>query len=463
MKRLLIPFLVFLPFACSEDSAPAPKPVSVPLGPYKPFDVARESIGKTVNLEAVIPAMCYTKTGGLSNPCYVCHVESRSPNGMQDWELQEEYAFSDFAMTNRWTNLFRDRTEDIAAISDDEAIRWVRADNYTALFEAMKTAPTDYVGWKPDLDFSQGFDSDGFAQDGSDWRAFRFKPFPGTFWPSAGSTDDVMIRLDPAFRQDAHGAPSREIYKVNLALLELAIVGDPSNLSSPEKLTLSTGALSEDAAGIDLDGDGNVGGLVTMLRGLPTHYVGGARDIEITRYKFPVGTAFLHTVRYLDPDAPNFMSRRKKEVRYMRKARGLDKWDTQNAYDHEMNEKEEGRLPIFTGTPMGGVNNAFGWRLTGFIEDEGGRLRLQTEEEHRFCMGCHSTVGVTVDSTFSFARKVPGADGWRHQDLRGIPDAPSHGSTEPEFLTYVKRVQGGDEFRANDEFLARFFPGQGLA
>ena len=73
-------------------------------------------------------------------------------------------------------------------------------------------------------------------------------------------------------------------------------------------------------------------------------------------------------------------------------------------------------------------------------------------------MGCHSTIGVTVDHTFALARKVPGADGWRHQTLDGIPDVPQAGHSEPEVLTYFRRVQGGDEFRANGEILERFFP-----
>ena len=107
--------------------------------------------------------------------------------------------------------------------------------------------------------------------------------------------------------------------------------------------------------------------------------------------------------------------------------------------------------------------NDFGWQLQGFIEDARGRLRVQTEEETRFCMGCHSTIGVTVDQTFSFARKVPGTAGWRHQDLRGILDVPQAGHPEPEILTYFKRVGGGDGFRANTEILDRFFPTGALA
>src|SRR6185312_12067946 len=86
-----------------------------------------------------------------------------------------------------------------------------------------------------------------------------------------------------------------------------------------------------------------------------------------------------------------------------------------------------------------------------------------TDEEHRFCMGCHGTIGVTIDQVFSFARKVPGAGGWRTQDLRGLHDRPQVGHREPELVTYFSRVQGGDETRSNSELLARFFPTGTLA
>lgn len=114
-------------------------------------------------------------------------------------------------------------------------------------------------------------------------------------------------------------------------------------------------------------------------------------------------------------------------------------------------------MPLFAGSPKVGLQNDFGWQLQGFIEDKKGRLRLQTHEEHVFCMGCHSTIGATVDHTFTLARKVPGPEGWRHQDLRGIQDVPQAGQDEPEILTYFKRVKGGDEFRANTEVLDKFF------
>ncbi|MEM1452642.1 MAG: hypothetical protein AAGI22_26295 [Planctomycetota bacterium] len=123
--------------------------------------------------------------------------------------------------------------------------------------------------------------------------------------------------------------------------------------------------------------------------------------------------------------------------------------------------KDLGLVPVFSGGPDIGLTNDFGWRLLGYIEDEKGRLRVQTDEEARFCMGCHSAIGVTVDQTFTLARKVPGLDGWRTQDLRGIQDVPQVRHDRPEILTYLERVGGGDEFRANTEMLERFFDGEG--
>lgn len=53
------------------------------------------------NPEATVPSMCYTKTAGVSNPCWTCHTDSRSPNEQGDFGLQEQYSFSEFALTNR--------------------------------------------------------------------------------------------------------------------------------------------------------------------------------------------------------------------------------------------------------------------------------------------------------------------------------------------------------------------------
>ncbi|HEY5951282.1 MAG TPA: hypothetical protein VIV40_37575, partial [Kofleriaceae bacterium] len=172
---------------------------------------------------------------------------------------------------------------------------------------------------------------------------------------------------------------------------------------------------------------------------------------------YPLGTELLHSVRYLDPDAPTQMATRMKELRYMRKVENPDDWGRQRAYEEEASEKAEGKLPTYQGDIEMGFLNKWGWQLQGYIEDARGALRVQTDEEHRVCMGCHGHIGATIDQVFSFARKVPGADGWRPQDLRGLRDRPEVGHADPELITYFSRVQGGDETRSNDELLARFF------
>ena len=435
----------------APDGEPPPVPAS-----YDPLAYATQR-GQTIdNLEAPIPPLCYTKTGGVSNPCWTCHTEPLAPNQLMDADLQEAYAFSDVGLTNHWTNLFVDRRPFVAATSDDAILAWIRRDNYAALRTAL-AAREGFPGWVPDVDLAAGFDAEGFARDGSGWRALRYTPFLGTFWPTNGSSDDVFVRLPPAFRRDAGGAPSRGVERVNYAILEAAIASDPRQ--GDAAVERHVGPVDEGAASLDLDGDGTVGGVIDRLRGLPVTYVGGAAGVPVRRRLYPEGTAFLHTVRYVDPDAGDLRSARMKEVRYMEKTDDLDAWARNRAYEKELGEKEDGRVPVYRGGADVGLTNAFGWRLSGYIEDRDGWLRLQTVEETRFCMGCHSAIGVTVDSTFSFARKAPGLDGWRTQDLRGLRDRPQVGHPDPEALTYLRRVRGGDELRANDEMLARFFPG----
>lgn len=431
-----------------------------PGGVYDPLERAR-ALGKRVeNREATVPAACYTKTDGAANPCWTCHTQGVGLNRVQDAHLQSEYAFAEFALTNRWSNLFVDRSAAMARLSDQEILAYLRESNYEPLQRALR-GRTDYSGYVPDLDLAAGFDTEGFARDGSGWRAVRYKPFPGAFWPTNGSTDDLYIRLPAAFRSDAQGKASREIYRANLAILEAAIAANPDVRTSRE-LRREVEPIDEVAAGLDLDGDGKLAQGVTELRGLPAHYAGAASGFPVRRYFYPLGTELLHSVRYIDPDQPSLLSARMKELRYSRKAEDVDDATTISAYAAEAEEKESGRPPEFPGDAEVGLINNFGWQLQGFIEDAHGRLRLQTVEEHLACMGCHSGIGATVDQTFAFPRKVPGAAGWRPQDLRGLQDVPQAGHAEPEALTYFRRVGGGDEFRSNAELLARFFPGGAL-
>jgi hypothetical protein len=464
--RHCVPFLLAALAACgdSEPRAPAAAPgraqAAADPSAYDPLDLARRTDGQIANREAVIPPQCYTKTAGVSNPCWTCHTASTFPNDMSDWDLQEEYAFSDAGLTNHWSNLFLDLSAEIVAISDQAILAHVRQDNYGPLVQAM-AAVRDYPGYVPDLalaaDPRRSFDESGFARDGSGWRAFRYKPFPGTFWPTNGSTDDVFIRLSEIFRKAADGSPSLAIYRVNLAIVEASLASPPSVRDA--EVVWPTEPLDEVAAGLDLDRDGVLSTAATRIVGLPARFAGAAAGVSVARGLYPEGAEFLHSVRYLDPDAPSMIATRMKELRYARKVKFLDTSAILSAYAEEHEHKLAGFPPLFPGSPDIGLRNDFGWQLQGFIEDAHGRLRLQTEEEHYYCMGCHSTVGVTADQTFAFPRKLPGRAGWGYQDLGGIPDVPQVGHAEPETLTYFRRVGGGDEFRANGEILARFFPG----
>ncbi|MCB9655162.1 MAG: hypothetical protein H6729_13650 [Deltaproteobacteria bacterium] len=428
---------------------------------YDPLATAL-SIGDRVdNREAVIPPQCYTATEGRSNPCWACHTEARFPNMMGDFDLQTSYAFSTVGQTNHWTNLFVDVGPSARAISDEEILRWVRSDNYAPLRRALERRRASFPGYVPDLDLSAGFDEDGFARDGSGWRAFRYKPFVGTFWPTNGSTDDVFVRLPLAFRMNARGQIDPEIYRANLATLEAAMKS--VNASTTPTTPISTSTVSGSLrAGSGSAPDSDSGSdSPASTRGdvdLPHHYFGAASMVPVSLGLYPEGTEFLHSVRYLDPDAPDMIGLRMKELRYARKVGFLDRWAIQRAYEREAEEKDEGVLPTFPGSAQVGLRNSFGWQLQAYIEDDAGRLRLQTREEHLFCMGCHSSVGITADQTFAFPRKVPGPTGWGYQSLAGIPDVPQVGHADPEYLTYLRRVGGGDEFRANDEMLTRFFP-----
>ena len=406
----------------------------------------------TFNAEAPIPPQCYTKTDGQFNPCYVCHqnpVQGRE-NTMADGQLQISYAFSDVGMTNHWENLFEDRSEAVAAISDEEINAWVSQDNYSALAPKLRAA--EFEGWIPDLEnlhlAAEAFDEEGFALDGSHWVAFNYKPLPSTFWPTNGSTDDVMIRLGEKFRSDATGGYSREVYKANLALLEVSLKGFDR---------IGSLLIDEKVVGVDLDGDGRLGEATEVLA--REHYVGAAAGMLTSPYQYPQGTEFLHTVRYVgvDDDGGIVVPPRMKEVRYMRKWKAYNKAIYEREYQLENFAKEAGRLPSYQLIGDYGLDNGFGWSVQGFIEGHDGELRTLSYEENLFCMGCHSSIGATIDKTFGFPRKVDGAGGWGYINLRGMPDAPNMGEQKGEIATYLERVGGGGEFRSNPEMFERWF------
>ncbi len=409
---------------------------------YDPLGYAVSKAGNIANQDAPIPVQCYIQTigeAGASNSCWTCHTRPSGENRRNDEDLQYNLTFSSTARTNYWRNLYTDNSGRWRQISDPEVLRYIRQDNYSPLQLALRKR-REYKGNKPDLDFSQMFDSDGFARDGSGWRAFRYKPFPAPLlWPTNGNTQDVMIRLPPKFRADLDGKVSRKMYKRNFAILEAAIAIGPGTEEAQRKRKESEKFVPDR---------------------LPGHYVGGAASVAVHRYLFPEGTEFLHTVRYIDPDAEGLLSTRMKEVRYSRKVAWVDTWARNLAYEAELQEKSEGLAPVFSfsGSPEVGLLNSFGWQYQAFIEDKAGRLRLQTHEELLFCMGCHSSLGITVDQTFSFARKFPKERGWRHQSLHGMADVPQSGHDAPEILTYLRRAKNGGGLGANREFMQIFFP-----
>lgn len=413
-------------------------------------------VSGTYNREAVIPPQCYTRTEGVHNPCYVCHQNQRAggENTMNDADLQVAYTFSDVGTTNHWLNLFENRTTRVAAIGDEEILAWIDDDNYSELPGRLEAA--GFGGYVPDLaDLEQGaaaFDADGFARDGSGWVAFNYKPLPSTFWPTNGSTDDVMIRLPEAFRRAANGKPSRDAYRANLAILEANVKGLPM---------IDTRPISETVVGADLDGDGVLGTAMRVAR--VSSFVGAASEHLLLPPLYPQGTEFLHTVRYvgIGADGTVGVSRRMKEVRYMRKSSITPLAQLAELYREEQYAKEAGYLPGYINRWQQGLDNEMGWLVQGFIEDRNGRLRVQTYEETLFCMGCHTSLGATIDKTFAFPRKVDGAAGWGYIELRGMPDAPNVGETRGEIATYLERVGGGSEFRNNDEMLARWFASDG--
>lgn len=413
---------------------------------------------RVFNDEAPVPAQCYTKTEARHNPCYTCHQmydrrgEDRL-NQLDDGALQGAYSFSDVGSTNHWSNLFVDRRAWLDAIDDSTILDYVRADNYSTL--APRLRASGWRGFVPDLaGYELGaaaFDERGLARDGSHWVAFNYKPFPGTFWPTNGSADDVLLRLPEAFRE-RNGEFDAATYFVNLTLVELTV----KNLDAAP-----IWPIDEVALGADVDGDGTSSTARQVRRS--SHYVGDAKAVTVAFQQFPQGTEIMHSVRYLgvDPEGGVVAATRMKELRYMRKVNVLERYVIDSRYANERKEKLLGELPSFVRRGDEGLDNGLGWFIKGFVEDHDGNLRPQSYEEDMFCMGCHSTIGTTIDSTFSLARKVPGADGWGYIDLRGMPDAPTVSEQGGEIRNYLKRAGGGSEFRANPEMVQRWFDQDG--
>ncbi len=445
-----------------------------------------------VNKTAYIPSQCYTRTiddqEQVHNPCYTCHVPSSEPNYINDGDLQMGYTFAEYANTNHWSNLFEDRSARVADIDDTEILDYVRQSNYLdtqdrlILRQKLQQLPAgwDYNangqwdGYLPDAHFrfnAQGFDIDPQGNP-TGWRAFAYAPFLGTFWPTNGSTDDVLIRLPEVLRQDANGQYDSEVYRINLAIVEAMIRREDVSLAQPYQ-----------EQGVDLNKDGNAFGQAQLIRfdwapneGRSMSYVGmgasaqQAGSLHLAAGLFPEGTEFLHSVRYIDLDESGEarMAPRMKELRYARKTGWMTYTQLQDFVLNEFKEKDDfpNRLKEVIGNVEYGVSNRMGWRYQGFIEDAQGELRPQTYEESVFCVGCHGGLGATTDTIFSFPRKFAGDElqaGWYHwsqKGLRGQPE-PLRSDGQHEYSYYLQQNHAGDEFRANPEVMARFFDTQG--
>ena len=413
------------------------------------------------NEEAPIPPQCYTKTEGKHNPCYTCHQTYFSQDDNQyrnnrrnDGDNQGIYTFSEEGETNSWRNLFVDRRKWVLQISDKQIEQYIEQDNYSTLPAKLKAK--NWRGFIPDLENYQNaagaFNVKGVALDNSAWVAFNYKPFPGTFWPTNGSTDDVLIRLPQAFRE-LNGVYNEQVYFTNLSLVEMSIKSlDNIDIFPTNEKVLNT----------DLNDDGKLTTNIELLA-KRDYFVGDAGTIEIPHQQYPVGTEIMHSVRYVgvDHEGKTTVPKRMKELRYMEKTKLMKEADIDTAYRRERKEKLDEQLPHFNYVAEKGFNNKFGWLIQGFIEDYDGELRPQSYEETLFCMGCHSAIGTTIDQTFAFPRKITGRKGWGYVNLKGMKDAPSKGQEIGEILQYLQVNGGGNEFRENNEMLAKWYKKDG--
>ena len=439
-----------------------------PAPPAMPKGLALKQI-YTVNGSAFVPPQCYTKTvdegGQAHNPCYTCHVSSRAPNYIDDGDIQLEYAFVPRARKNNWRNLFVDWTEAIAKISDEQILAYVRGSNYfdsareIILAKTLAHPPAEWDhgsdgawrGFIPDARFD--FDAQGFDRlpggGYSGWRAFAYHPVPGTFFPTNGSTSDVLVRLPEAFRTNAAGAFDLGVYALNLAIVEAVVT----------RRSVRIEVTNEEAVGVDLDQNGRLERANEVrfsgepAESPPMSFVGRARDeqrngkVHLAVGLYPEGTEFLHSVRYLDPEGGRIrLAPRMKELRYAKKI----EWWTYARLDKRARAEAVAKvdspseLRNFGGDIERGVNNGQGWTFQGFIEDAGGALRPQSFEETVYCTGCHGGTGVTDDSIFSFSRRLGASafqKGWYHWSQRGLEGLRDRATPRRHGVRHVPRAE----------------------
>lgn len=443
------------------------------------------------NPTAYIPPQCYTKTtddeGVVHNPCYACHTESKSPNFLNDIDVQQELVFPEPGAVNRWHNMFKDNTNKIAEITDEYILDYVREDNYKSndgrliLADKLKAVPEkwdrnkngEWDGFIPDSYYN--FNEKGFdvAPDGelTGWRVFAYYPFLGTFMPVNGSTDDVMIRLPEVFRKDEKGDFNEDVYALNLSIIE--------SLLKQKDIQISE--VDEKLYQVDLNKDGKLS-TTNMIRfswdpndNIFMSYVGLAKtkldnkEVKLAAGLFPVGTEFLHSVRYIDAkNGKTAMASRMKELRYARKDNWRNYYQLERIATKEVKERHDfpDRTKQVLGNMEVGLTVPQGWTYQGFIEDKQGDLRPQSYEENYFCVGCHSGTGATADTVFSFSRKFDsnnfkqGWYSWLEKDLSGISD-PLRNDGKGEYGYYLTHNPSGNEYRNNNAVKNKFYDNNG--
>jgi len=495
-KTLILVFVTIGMFACSKCQDTKSSNL---LSNVMPIDIDfKSSIAKN-NSAAYVTSQCYTKTqdpqGNLSNPCFSCHIDSIEPNYINDGDLQESYAMSTYTKKNRFSNLFLDRSSLVSKIDDQSILNYVKEDNYkdqntlklkTKLTNIPKAWDINnngiWDGYIPDCYFN--FDNEGFDLDPQGnytlWRAFAYYPFLGTFWPTNGSTDDVLIRLANVFALDEQKNFNLEVYKINLAIVEALI----------KQKNIQIDPTDETLYGVDLNQNGHLdlAQEITFFWKKPTYdsrtkklhnfsmsYVGHAKDLLLSNEQllapglYPKDTEFLHSVRYIDLEQKTGkvkMAPRMKELRYAKKNSWNSYPQISNASMSEIVEKDlfPDRLRSIAGNSEEGLQTGLGWTYQGFIEDAQGELRPQNYEETLYCIGCHSGIGAIADSTFVFQRKFDynaTLQGWYHwtQDPKGFKNIkePKTKEGKYEYSFYLQQNKAGDEFRSNEEVLSKFF------
>lgn len=497
MKILLIIVSFFLIAGCShhsEEESLGNKEKSFKKIPAKPGETLRYGSMDNItsdqldNPVAYIPAQCYTNVeDGNHNPCYACHTESKEPNYLSDSDVQVVYSAPDPGEINHWKNLFVDNTEAISQISDEDILKYVREDNYKdangniTLARKLNDLPAQWDrnsndkwdGYTPDAYFN--FDEKGFDKSPngsySGWRVFAYYPFLGTFMPTNGSTDDVLIRLHDDFQKDENGQFDINVYEINLAVIEAMI----------KQQDIEIATIDERKYHVDLDKNGQLG-MTSIIKyewkpldRVFMSYVGLAKkkldnqEIKMAARLFPTGTEFLHSVRYVDVNGNKTkMSPRMKELRYAKKSRWRNYYQLETIIDNEIKERHDfpERVKTVMGNMEEGLHLAHGWTYQGFIEDDAGELRPQTYEETYFCVGCHGGVGATDDTIFSFNRKLSTKhfkSGWYHwleKNFENIPDSKREDGNG-QYAFYLDNNPTGSEFRNNMEVYNKFFTADG--